>query len=486
MINYYIVLEIPNFSNETVIKKAYRTMSKKYHPDVNSDPFASAYFQKINEAYNFLMDDNKRMLLHQFLTYQQPNQPKTNTHQPQYQQKTEPETVNLKPNIEVFYCDRKSFSLNDYISVHWQVSNCKSVKINVFGDVLLQGSQYYQVTKFVNELKIELEVLGFDDKIYTSTIVLPYFNEIPARKAYHQMVSNDPKTKEIHFRSERIFHSHSRISRLTFVNRIIVLTVLLLLSFIGFMHADFPHFYFIIVCALIAGMWVQFVKRYHDLIPINKTNYSSIFGVAKDLFFTDSVKTINKFGMYPEQEQLSFFRWVKSYFVKFNKERTIIEKASVLFFGLVMLCYSYQSIRNYNEFEINLTNNRVDVNRVQSKSSSYDVYQLQFDNSIWIDVTQNEYYAVVEKQFDSFLIGVNDDNEVKYVKAINAKKNHSQKLGTGLMSNANPLILILALMFLGQIYVLTQFKKADEKFYGSIYLGFTIFVYIVILVGYLM
>ncbi len=46
MINYYIVLEIPNFSNETVIKKAYRTMSKKYHPDVNSDPFASAYFQK--------------------------------------------------------------------------------------------------------------------------------------------------------------------------------------------------------------------------------------------------------------------------------------------------------------------------------------------------------------------------------------------------------------------------------------------------------
>src|SRR5690606_40530970 len=69
------------------------------------------------------------MLLHQFLTYQQPNQPKTNTHQPQYQQKTEPETVNLKPNIEVFYCDRKSFSLNDYISVHWQVDR-KSTRLN--------------------------------------------------------------------------------------------------------------------------------------------------------------------------------------------------------------------------------------------------------------------------------------------------------------------------------------------------------------------
>ena len=69
MINHYVVLEIPNFSDQTVIKKAYRKLSKKYHPDVNKDPFAGSYFLKINEAYNFLMDDNKRMLLHQFLYF---------------------------------------------------------------------------------------------------------------------------------------------------------------------------------------------------------------------------------------------------------------------------------------------------------------------------------------------------------------------------------------------------------------------------------
>jgi len=63
MINYYVVLEIPNFSDQAVIKKAYRKLSKKYHPDVNKDPFASSYFLKINEAYNFLIDENKRMLL---------------------------------------------------------------------------------------------------------------------------------------------------------------------------------------------------------------------------------------------------------------------------------------------------------------------------------------------------------------------------------------------------------------------------------------
>lgn len=484
MINYYVVLEIPNFSDQAVIKKAYRTLSKKYHPDVNKDPFAGSYFLKINEAYNFLMDDNKRMLLDQFLTYKQDTQTGASNNQPKYQEK--PKTEDIKPNIEVFFCDRKSFSLNDYIFIQWQVSNCKSVKINLFGDVLFQGSKYYQVTKFVNELKIVLEVLGFDNKIYSSTILLPYFNEIPARKAYHQMVSNDSSTKEIHFKNERIFHAHSRISRLTFINRVIILGLLLLLTFIGFIKADFPHFYFILLFSLIAAIWVQFIKRFHDLISINKTNSRSIFGVVNDLFFTDSVKNINKFGMYPEQEQLRFFRWVKSYFVKFNSERTIIEKASLLFFGLVMLCYSYQSIRNYNEFEINLTNNRVYVNSVQSRSSSYNVYQLQFNNSKWIDVTENEYKAAVNKEFDSFIIGVNDNNEIKYVKGINAQKNITKKFGTGLLSNANPLILILVLMFLGQIYVITQFKKADEKFYGVIYLGFTIFVYITILIGYLM
>ena len=67
MINYYVVLEIPDFSDLPAIKKAYRTLSKKYHPDVNTDAFATDYFQKINEAYSFLTDHNKRMMLHQYL-----------------------------------------------------------------------------------------------------------------------------------------------------------------------------------------------------------------------------------------------------------------------------------------------------------------------------------------------------------------------------------------------------------------------------------
>src|SRR5690606_22546252 len=125
MINYYIVLEIPNFSDETVIKKAYRTLSKKYHPDINKDPFATSYFLKVNEAYDFLMDVNKRMLLHQYLfavaNHNQENLQKNRQYSP-------PVT---KPLIHVFQVNKKHFAVNDLVLLQWNVSQCKAVHINV-------------------------------------------------------------------------------------------------------------------------------------------------------------------------------------------------------------------------------------------------------------------------------------------------------------------------------------------------------------------
>jgi molecular chaperone DnaJ len=59
--NYYGILEVDRNSSKEDIKKAYRKLSMKYHPDHNpGDKASEERFKEINEAYSVLSDDNKR------------------------------------------------------------------------------------------------------------------------------------------------------------------------------------------------------------------------------------------------------------------------------------------------------------------------------------------------------------------------------------------------------------------------------------------
>ncbi|MFQ5406802.1 MAG: DnaJ C-terminal domain-containing protein [Anaerolineales bacterium] len=59
--DYYEVLGVPRSASEKEIKKAYRALARKYHPDVNQgDAKAEARFKEINEAYEVLGDEDKR------------------------------------------------------------------------------------------------------------------------------------------------------------------------------------------------------------------------------------------------------------------------------------------------------------------------------------------------------------------------------------------------------------------------------------------
>ncbi len=58
--DYYKVLGIDENASETEIKKAYRSLSYKYHPDQNPDPVAGEKMREINEAYETLRDQDKR------------------------------------------------------------------------------------------------------------------------------------------------------------------------------------------------------------------------------------------------------------------------------------------------------------------------------------------------------------------------------------------------------------------------------------------
>jgi len=59
--DYYEVLGVPRTATEEELKKAYRTLAKKYHPDLNPDnKEAEAKFKEANEAYAVLSDAEKR------------------------------------------------------------------------------------------------------------------------------------------------------------------------------------------------------------------------------------------------------------------------------------------------------------------------------------------------------------------------------------------------------------------------------------------
>ena len=58
--DYYEVLGVAREATEADIKKAYRKLAHKYHPDVSKDPKGEAKFKEVNEAYATLKDTEKR------------------------------------------------------------------------------------------------------------------------------------------------------------------------------------------------------------------------------------------------------------------------------------------------------------------------------------------------------------------------------------------------------------------------------------------
>jgi curved DNA-binding protein CbpA len=95
MKNYYLILEIPSNASNEDIKKAYRRLSKLYHPDIN--PRGAEQFKNINEANSILSDAAKRKLFDiKYKAAFSTSQNKNATNQPKPKANNTPNNTNVK------------------------------------------------------------------------------------------------------------------------------------------------------------------------------------------------------------------------------------------------------------------------------------------------------------------------------------------------------------------------------------------------------
>ncbi len=145
MKDYYYILGVKNNSSLEDIKKAYRKLSHKFHPDKNEgDDFFTERFKEIQEAYEVLSDLAKRKSFDE-------------TIKNKYYDKQYSTGVNFNPEIEYFKVDKQTFEYDESVTFSWKTINADKVFLRPFGTVPPIGQKTYKIKDFKNpNLIIEL------------------------------------------------------------------------------------------------------------------------------------------------------------------------------------------------------------------------------------------------------------------------------------------------------------------------------------------
>lgn len=132
MKDYYYFLGISQDASEEDIKKSYRKLSLKYHPDKNeNDDFFADRFREIQEAYETLSDRSRRK------TYDQ----NLENHQKSFR-------YNVPPAIKTFTANKIHAKKGEEIIINWQTSNADIVKVLPFGLEKAYGERIFKITEF--------------------------------------------------------------------------------------------------------------------------------------------------------------------------------------------------------------------------------------------------------------------------------------------------------------------------------------------------
>lgn len=140
MKDYYYFLGIQSNASDEDIKKAYRKLSLKYHPDKNdNDEFFAQRFLEIKEAYETLIDKDRRKIYDQNFGSFQRSQKST-----------------LPPKIKNFHADAVRAKKGDEVTIYWQTYDADLVKITPFGLEKPQGQRKFRIKEFDHQGKFQI------------------------------------------------------------------------------------------------------------------------------------------------------------------------------------------------------------------------------------------------------------------------------------------------------------------------------------------
>lgn len=153
MKDYYYFLGIDNEATDDEIRKAYRKLSLKYHPDKNgNDPFFIKRFQEIQEAYDTLNNSKTRQIYNHNLAKEQKQKPST-----------------LPPYIKIFSANKTFAKEGDEVIIKWQTNNADFIKILPFGLEKPYGEKIFKITQF-NEGKFHIILHATNSAIKKTTV----------------------------------------------------------------------------------------------------------------------------------------------------------------------------------------------------------------------------------------------------------------------------------------------------------------------------
>lgn len=205
--NYYHILQVPPQASYEEIKKAYRSLAKKYHPDVAEKP--SQQFLLINEAYTILGDPIARETYHYRHFFEKvPVQPPATS-----------ETILQEAKKLVNYID----SAQQYFINYDKIETELTIQCNISHFQLLLGKK--------TDSNVQLQVV----ECWLQAIeVLPFKSALVFYNLLQLQLQNHPHLLNI-VQKQKQQHLYNQYMQQYTIPAVVVLAVLLCWLFIGLM-----------------------------------------------------------------------------------------------------------------------------------------------------------------------------------------------------------------------------------------------------------